>query len=105
MTRYYGWYASRTRGTRARLASDGRRLTADGLSVEGPVAPITEAVNWSLLAARRSSPASWCTGPAALNAPYSLLPAPCFRLPAPRFRRAASVARFRSAPATDPLRH
>ena len=33
MTRYYGWYASRTRGTRARLArlaSDGRRLTADG---------------------------------------------------------------------------
>jgi hypothetical protein len=31
MTRYHGWYASRTRGTRARLAhlaSDGRRLTA-----------------------------------------------------------------------------
>ena len=28
MTRYYGWYASRTRGTRARLSSDGRRLTA-----------------------------------------------------------------------------
>jgi len=51
MTRYYGWYASRTRGTRARLVSDGRRLTADGLSVEGPVA-ITEAVNWSLRAAR-----------------------------------------------------
>ena len=23
MTRHYGWYASRTRGTRARLASDG----------------------------------------------------------------------------------
>jgi hypothetical protein len=51
MKRYYGWYASRTRGTRARLASDCRRLTADGLSVEGPVA-ITEAVNWSLRAAR-----------------------------------------------------
>ena len=28
----HGWYASRTRGTRARLASDGRWLTADGLS-------------------------------------------------------------------------
>ena len=54
MTRYYGWYASRTRGTRARLAhraSDGRGLTADGLSVEEPVAT-TEPVNWSLRAAR-----------------------------------------------------
>ena len=54
MTRYYGWYASRTRGTRARLAhsaSDGRRLTADGLSVEEPVA-ITDPVHWSLRAAR-----------------------------------------------------
>ena len=51
MTRYYGWYASRTRGTRARLASDGRRLTADDISVEEPVA-ITEPVNWSLRAAR-----------------------------------------------------
>jgi hypothetical protein len=49
MTRYYGWYASRTRGTRARLASDGRRLTADGLSVDEPVA-ITDPVNWSLRA-------------------------------------------------------
>jgi hypothetical protein len=54
MTRYYGWYASRTRGTRARLArpaSDGRRLTADGILVEEPVA-ITDPVNWSLRAAR-----------------------------------------------------
>ena len=51
MTRYYGWYASRTRGTRARQVSDGRRLTADGLSVEEPVA-ITDPVNWSLRAAR-----------------------------------------------------
>jgi len=54
MMRYYGWYASRTRGTRARLArlaSDGRRLTADGISVEEPVA-ITGPVNWSLRAAR-----------------------------------------------------
>ena len=52
MTRYYGWYASRTRGTRAclaHLASDGRRLTADGISVEEPVA-ITDPVNWSLRA-------------------------------------------------------
>ena len=32
MTRYYGWYASRTRGTRARPAADGRRLTASGFS-------------------------------------------------------------------------
>ena len=51
MTRYYGWYASRTRGTRARLASDDRRLTADGLSAEEPV-EITDPVNWSLRAAR-----------------------------------------------------
>jgi hypothetical protein len=54
MTRYYGWYASRTRGIRARLArlaSDDRRLTAEGISVEEPVA-ITEPVNWSLRAAR-----------------------------------------------------
>jgi len=54
MTRYYGWYASRTRGTRARLAhlaSDGRRLTAEGISVEEPVA-ITDPVDWSLRAAR-----------------------------------------------------
>ena len=51
MTRYYGWYASRTRGTRARLASDGRRLTAERISVDEPVA-ITEPVNWSLRAAR-----------------------------------------------------
>jgi hypothetical protein len=54
MTRYYGWYASRTRGTRARLsrlASDGRRLTADGISLEEPVA-IADPVNWSLRAAR-----------------------------------------------------
>jgi hypothetical protein len=53
MTRYYGWYTSRTRGTRARLAhlaSDGRRLTADGISVEAPVA-IAHPVNWSLRAA------------------------------------------------------
>ena len=50
MTRYYGWYASGTRGTRARLAhlaSDSRRLTADGISVEEPVA-ITDPVHWSL---------------------------------------------------------
>jgi len=33
------------------VASDGRRLTADGLSVEEPVA-ITDPVNWSLRAAR-----------------------------------------------------
>ena len=54
MTRYDGWYASRTRGTRARLArlaSDGRRLTADGISAEEPVA-ITDPVHWSLRAAR-----------------------------------------------------
>ena len=53
MTRYYGWYASQTRGTRARLArpaSEGRRLTAEGISVEEPVA-ITDPVNWSLRAA------------------------------------------------------
>ena len=80
MTRYYGWYASRTRGTRARLArlaSDGRRLTADGLSVEGPVA-ITEAVNWSLRAARLSASG------------YRLLPAPAHR-------PAASLTRWRPA--------
>jgi hypothetical protein len=54
MTRYYGWYACRTRVTRARLAhlaSDGRRLTADGTSVEEPVA-ITDPVDWSLRATR-----------------------------------------------------
>jgi hypothetical protein len=65
MTRYRGWYASRTRGTRARLAhlaSDGRRLTADGISVEEPVA-IAGPVDWSLRDARRSSPASSFTDP------------------------------------------
>jgi hypothetical protein len=54
LTRYYGWYASRTRGTRARLArlaADGRRPTADGLPVEEPVA-IAEPLDWSLRAAR-----------------------------------------------------
>ena len=54
MTRYCGWYASQPRGTRARLArlaSVGRRLTADGILVEEPVA-IAEPVNWSLRAAR-----------------------------------------------------
>jgi hypothetical protein len=98
MTRYYGWYASRTRGTRARLArlaSDGRRLTAEGISVEEPVA-ITEPVNWYLRAARRSSPASSCTGPGASNAPGYRLPASGFRLlPAPTHRPATSLTRRR----------
>jgi hypothetical protein len=44
MTRYYGLYASRTRGMR-------RRQTAGGAEVEEPVA-ITDPVDWSLRAAR-----------------------------------------------------
>ena len=42
MQRYYGWYASRTRGARRRQASD---------AAEAPVA-IVEPVDWSLRAAR-----------------------------------------------------
>jgi hypothetical protein len=44
MTRYYGWYASRTRGIR-------RRHAAGGAALEEPVA-ITDPMNWSLRAAR-----------------------------------------------------
>jgi hypothetical protein len=44
MTRYYGWYASRTRGVRQRQA-------AGGTAAQEPVA-ITDPVNWSLRAAR-----------------------------------------------------
>jgi hypothetical protein len=44
MTRYYGWYASRTRGMH-------RRPAAGGAAVEEPVA-ITDPVNGSLRAAR-----------------------------------------------------
>ena len=44
MTRYYGWYASRTRGVR-------RRQAAGGAALEEPVA-ITDPVDWSLRAAR-----------------------------------------------------
>ena len=43
MTRYYGWYASRTRGTRRRQAAGGE--------AEASV-PIIELANWSLRAAR-----------------------------------------------------
>jgi len=42
MQRYYGWYASRTRGARRRQSPD---------AAEAPVA-IVEPVNWSLRAAR-----------------------------------------------------
>jgi len=78
MTRYYGWYASRSRGTRARLAhlaSDGRRLAADGLSLEEPVA-ITELVNWSLRAARYR----WAE---LLRRSYEVYPLACPRCAAP----------------------
>ena len=44
MTRYYGWYASRTRGMR-------RRQAAEGAAAQEPVA-ITDPVDWSLRAAR-----------------------------------------------------
>jgi len=44
MTRYYGWYASRTRGVR-------RRQAAEGAALGEPVA-IAEPVNWSVRAAR-----------------------------------------------------
>ncbi|MEK7667130.1 MAG: transposase [Gemmatimonadota bacterium] len=44
MTRYYGWYASRTRGMR-------RRQAAGGVAAEEPVA-ITDPADWSLRAAR-----------------------------------------------------
>jgi len=44
MTRYYGWYASRTRGVR-------RRQAAEGAAAQEPVA-IADPVNWSLRAAR-----------------------------------------------------
>jgi hypothetical protein len=44
MTRYYGWYASRTRGVR-------RRQAAEGAAAQEPVA-ITDPVDWSLRAAR-----------------------------------------------------
>jgi hypothetical protein len=44
MTRYYGWYASRTRGLR-------RRQAAGGAAAEEAVA-ITDPVDWSLRAAR-----------------------------------------------------
>ena len=44
MTRYYGWYASRTRGMR-------RRQAAEGAAAQEPVA-IADPVNWSLRAAR-----------------------------------------------------
>jgi len=47
MTRYYGCYASRTRGMR-------RRQAAGGAEVEEPVV-ITEPVDWSLRAARLST--------------------------------------------------
>jgi len=75
MTRYYGCYASRTRGVR-------RRQAAGGTEVEEPVA-ITEPVDWSLRAARPSSPASSFTGPAASNAPGYRLPAIGFYRPPP----------------------
>ena len=136
MTRYYGWYASRTRGTRARLAhlaSDGRRLTADGVLVE-PLA-ITEPVNWSLRAATaarscsgastRSIPsrargvpprcASWPSSPTRRSSPASSCTgpgapnAPCSLLPAPYFRlRGPSVcpplSTGRAPPASAPSR-
>jgi len=126
MTRYYGWYASRTRGVR-------RRQAAGGAAVQEPVA-ITDPVNWSLRAAtaarrccgastklipsrargvprrcaswpssptRRSSPASSCTGPGASNAPS----APAVHLrpdtdppPSPRAGRLGSPFPFRPAP-------
>jgi len=44
MTRYYGWYSSRTRGMR-------RRQAAEGTAAQEPVA-IADPVNWSLRAAR-----------------------------------------------------
>ena len=46
MTRYYGWYASRTRGMR-------RRQAAGGAAVEEPVA-LTGPVDWSLRGSARS---------------------------------------------------
>lgn len=49
MTRYYGWYASRTRGMRRRQAAGGAAV--EEAEVEEAVA-ITDPVNWSLRAAR-----------------------------------------------------
>ena len=92
MTRYYGWYASRTRGTRARLArlaSDGRRLTAEGISVEEPVA-ITE-------------PVAGTCGPRGGHHPHPHAPGP-----EPRTRPAIGsrlpASGFSPPPLTDPLR-
>jgi len=66
MTRYSGWYASRTRGTRARLAhpaSDGGRLTAATRSSPSPARGVPRwCASWPWSPTRRSSPASSCKG-------------------------------------------
>ena len=93
MTRYYGWYASRTRAMR-------RRQAAGGAAVKEPVA-IADPVNWSLRAARRSSPASSFTGPAASNAPADREARPradASPPPSPRAGHLGSPLPFRPAP-------
>ena len=59
MTRYYGWYASRTRGMR-------RRQAAGGAEIEEPVV-IADPVDWSLRAAR------FCESLTALRAEVTLI--------------------------------
>jgi hypothetical protein len=93
MTRYHGWYASRTRGTRARLArlaSDGRRLTADGISVDEPVA-ITDPVDWSL---RATTAARSCCGASTRSIPSRALgvPRPCASWPSSPTRRSSPAS-------------
>jgi hypothetical protein len=100
MTRYYGWYASRTRGTRARLASDGRRLTASRST-----SPSRSLIRWTGRHHRPGGhhPHPRAPGPEPRTRPAlpqsASGPTPLLR---PRHGRAASVARSRSAPLPPP---
>ena len=65
MTRYYGWYASRTRGVR-------RRQAAEGAALGEPVA-IADPVNWSL---RAATAARSCSGASTRSIPSRALGVP-----------------------------
>ena len=106
MTRYYGWYASRTRGVR-------RRQAAEGAAAQEPVA-IADPVHWSLRAARYR----WAE---LLRRIYEVDPLACPRCAAPMrivavitdpavitrilVHRARSAERARQSRSPPPVRH
>jgi hypothetical protein len=100
MQRYYGWYASRTRGTRRRQASD----------AAGAPVPIADPEDWSLRAARyrwaellrrifEVDPLAcpWCRGPMRMLAVITD-PAVITRILAQRARHRDPAHRSRSPP-------